>query len=123
MKPTRKVSRRSFMARIMGGVAAGGALGIIGGEARAWQPPYTGITDNDTGSNSDNTGYGRGGNRAVSDNDSGPDADPAGHGRNTRGRVQPRTGITDRDASDPSGGGRGGSSGYSDNDSGPNADP
>ena len=51
------------------------------GEAKAWQPPYTGITDNDTGSNSDNTGYGRGGNRAVSDNDSGPNADPAGHGR------------------------------------------
>jgi hypothetical protein len=107
MKATRKLGRRSFMGRVIGGLAAGGALGLIGGEARAWQPPYTGITDSDSGSNSDNEGFGRGGSRAVSDNDSGPNADPAGHGRNTRGRTQPQNGITDGDASDPRGNGRG----------------
>jgi hypothetical protein len=105
MKPALRVSRRSFIRRVTGAIAASGALGLISGEAGAWQPPYTGITDHDTGSNSDNAGYGRG-NRGASDNDRGPNADPVGRGR--RGA---------------SGNGRGGATGYSDNDSGPNADP
>ena len=123
MKPTRSVSRRSFFSQVAGGAIAAGAVALVTGEARAVQgPPYTGITDSDSGPNSDNAGYGRGGNQAISDNDSGPNADPAGHGRNTRGQP-PASGITDRDPTDPVNRGRGGGSGFSDSDSGANADP
>ena len=106
------VSRRSFLASVAGGAAAL----TLSGTAFA-QPPYTGATDSDTGSNSDNAGYGRGGQHAVSDNDP---TDPSGRGR--QAPRQPSTGMTDRDAADRPGFGRGGSTGYSDNDSGPGAD-
>ena len=71
MKPTRKLSRRSFLGRVAGGIVAGGAtLTILGREAQA-QPSdtdptdqvgrgYTGVTDNDRGSNADRANYGRG---------------------------------------------------------------
>ena len=125
MNVTRKLNRRSFMGQVTGGVAAG-ALGLFGGEARAWQPPYTGITDTDSGSTSDGPGYGRGGAEAVSDNDSGPRADPGGQGRNARNRGQPpATGVTDRDGgpnADARGRGRGATTGFSDRDRGANAD-
>lgn len=46
-----------------------------------YEPGYTGITDNDSGSYADRANYGRGGSRSCSDSDSGPWADPAGQGR------------------------------------------
>jgi hypothetical protein len=71
MRPDRKLTRRSFVRRVLGGsIAAGGALALIGGEARAQ------VTDSDP---SDPAGQGRGG--GVTDSDSGPGADPAGRGR------------------------------------------
>ena len=108
MKPTRKLNRRSFLGKVAGGAVAAGALGVIGGEARAGQTgPYTGVTDNDSGSHADNAGHGR------------------GPGGNASGQPQgnPQTGVTDSDPTDPSGHGRGGQTGYSDSDSGANADP
>lgn len=152
MKPTRTLSRRSFLGRVAGGAASAGALGLIGGEARAWQTgPFTGVNDNDSGSHADNAGHGRGpggnangrpaesqGNQTgYSDSDSGANADPSGGGR--RGRPV-QTGTTDGDPTDPYGQGRNvpstrnrtrqrpdGSvaeySGISDSDSGPRRDP
>jgi len=103
MKPTRRLNRRSFFRQVAGGAVAAGALGVIGGEARAWQTgPYTGVTDNDSGGNADNAGHGRG-----------PGGNASGHPQ----------GVTDSDVYDPSGAGRGGGTGYSDSDSGPGADP
>ena len=119
MKATRKPSRRSFLRQVAGGAATIGALGLIGGEARAWQTgPYTGVTDSDSGSHADNSGHGRGpggnangqpaqpqtGQTGYSDSDSGANADPSGGGR--RGRPV-QTGITDSDPSDPYGQGHG----------------
>ena len=105
MKTARKLNRRSFFLQVAGGAIGAGALGLIGGEARAQTGPYTGVTDNDSGSYADNAGHGR------------------GPGGNASGHPQTQTGITDRDPSDPSGGGRGTYTGYSDSDSGGNADP
>src|SRR5688572_14564101 len=113
MKPTRKLSRRSFLGRVAGGALVGGAaLTVLGGRAEALQTDNDsgpnadpagrgrGVTDNDRGRNADPAGRGRG--TGVSDNDSGRNADPAGRGR---GRA---TGVTDNDPSDPANGGRGG---------------
>src|SRR4051812_30091711 len=73
MKPTRRLSRRSFLARVAGGaIVAGGALTMVGAPAGALQ-----VTDSDRGPNADPAGRGRG----VTDSDSGPNADPAGRGR------------------------------------------
>ena len=107
-RPVRKLNRRSFLSRVAGGAVTAGALGLVGGyAARAQTGPYTGVTDNDSGSYADSSGHGR------------------GPGGNAYGQPQsnPQTGVTDRDPSDPVGHGRGGSTGYSDSDSGPNADP
>jgi hypothetical protein len=102
MKANRGTNRRSFMSKVLGGVAFG-ALATVSGKARAWQPGYTGITDNDTGHNSDNPGYGRG-------------------GRGSRA-ASPNTGATDNDSSDPvNGGRRGGATGVTDQDTGAGAD-
>ena len=108
MKNLRKLSRRSFMSRVVGGaVICGGAMMALGGRASALQVTdsdpgdpanRTGLsdrdpsdpagnapvrrracTDNDTGSNADQPGRGRGIGR--SDNDSGSNSDPAGCGR------------------------------------------
>lgn len=98
MKPTRKLNRRSFMARVAGGVAAVGALGLVAtDEAGAVQ---SGCTDSDSGPNSDSPGYGRscGGRRTgCTDSDSGPNSDPPGGGHCRSRPVRARTGCTDRD--------------------------
>ena len=71
MKPTRKISRRSFLGRVAGGAIAGGAaMTVLGESAHALQVSdrdptdaagrgYTGVTDSDRGSNSDRAGHGR----------------------------------------------------------------
>jgi len=116
---TRKVSRRSFLGKVLGGAAIG-AVAIVGGatEAEAQRctdrDPYdrvgngrwcrrrrrrTGCTDRDPG---DRVGNGRCRRRrygsGITDSDPG---DPVGRGR---GR---RSGITDSDPGDPVGRGRG----------------
>ena len=108
MKPTRRFNRRSFLGQVAGSAVAVGAFGIVAGKARAGQTgPYTGVTDNDSGSHADNAGHGR------------------GPGGNASGQPQsnPQTNVTDSDPTDPVGHGRGGQTGYSDSDSGANADP
>ena len=115
MKNLRKVSRRSFMTRVVGGaVVGGGAIALLGGRAEAIQ-----ITDADTGPNSDpanrtgltdsdpsdrpGNGQGVRRSRGCTDNDSGPNSDPVGNGRGN--------GVTDSDSgpnSDRPGCGRGG---------------
>jgi hypothetical protein len=123
MKIRRQLNRRSFLGAVSGGLVAGGALVLLGSGrgAAAQTGPFTGVTDNDSGSYADNAGHGRGpgGNRygqpaqpqrgytGYSDSDSGPRADPSGGGRR-RGQPTRQTGITDRDPSDPYGQGRGG---------------
>jgi hypothetical protein len=114
---TRKVSRRSFLGKVLGGAAIG-AVAIVGGatEAEAQRctdrDPYdrvgngrwcrrrrrrTGCTDRDPG---DRVGNGRCRRRRYGITDSDP-GDPVGRGR---GR---RSGITDSDPGDPVGRGRG----------------
>lgn len=114
----RRVSRRSFLGKVIGGAAIG-AVAIVGGatEAQAQcsdSDPYdpggrgrhcgrrrTGITDRDP---SDPVGRGRGRRRryrsGITDRDP---YDPVGNGR---GRRRGRTGCTDSDPSDPGGNGR-----------------
>ena len=98
MKNLRKLSRRSFMARVVGGaVIGGGALAALGGKAEALQitdrdpgdpANRTGLTDRDP---TDRPGNGGGGRRSrpCSDSDSGPNSDPGGNGRGN--------GVTDSD--------------------------
>ena len=106
MKPTRKVSRRSFMGTVAGG-AAGGALLFISGRANAQTSDAdagsqkdpagrgaTGTTDGDSGRNADRPNHGRRA-RACTDSDSGPNADGPGHGRGNR--------TTDNDPTDRGG--------------------
>jgi len=117
MKPTRKVSRRSFMATVAGGAVAGAVAITVGTEAAEAQ---TGVTNRDpsdpvgggrTGiTNSDprdRPGYGRyrsGGRRRRTGCTNSDPRDPGGNGpcRRRRGR----TGITNRDPYDPVGNGR-----------------
>lgn len=115
----RSISRRSFLARVAGGAAAGGAMMVLAPPAQG-QQNYTGVTDCDTAAgNRDRPGYGRGVRNSVSDNDSGPAGDPPCQGRGTRSgsptgttynpSTQPRTGCSDSDRGqygDPSGHGR-----------------
>jgi len=109
MKPTRKVSRRSFMHRVAAGTA-GGALLMISGRASAQvsdadaganKDPAghgeTGNTDGDSGSNADRPGHGRHP-RACTDTDSGPNSDAANRGQGNR--------RTDNDPTDRGGCGR-----------------
>lgn len=109
MKTERKLSRRSFMARVVGGaVAGGGALVVLNGSAEAMQ-----VSDSDSGSNADAPGRGYTG---VSDSDSGAGSDRANHGRRGPTRIQ---GCTDNDSganADAGGNGRG--NGRTDSDSG-----
>ena len=105
MKTERKLSRRSFMGRVVGGaVAGGGALVILSGSAEALQ-----VSDSDSGANSDPAGRGRTG---VTDSDSGPNSDRPNHGRSRSARP-----CTDSDSgpnADQAGRGRG--NGRSDSD-------
>lgn len=105
MPASHRFNRRSFMTSVIGGVFGTGALATVTGQARAQTGPYTGVTDQDSGSYADNAGHGR------------------GPGGNAWGRPDNRSGVTDTDPTDPSGNGRGGQSGYSDSDSGQGADP
>ena len=104
MKTDRKLSRRSFMGRVVGGTLAGGAFVALAGQAEALQ-----VSDSDSGPNSDPAGRGRTG---VTDTDSGPNSDSPGRGRSRSSRP-----CTDRDSgpnADQAGRGRG--NGRSDSD-------
>ena len=79
MKRVRKLNRRSFLASVVGGAAAGSLL-VVSDDARALQSD---CSDSDPISNG---------------------GDPGGRGRNCQSR--PRTGCSDRDPSDPGGRGR-----------------
>jgi len=107
MKPTRKLSRRSFFATVGGGVAAVGALSMIAPEPAEAQ---SGCSDSDSGRYGDPGGNGRRCARrrtGCTDSDTGRGSDPAGNGRCRR--PPRRTGCTDSDTgrgSDPAGNGR-----------------
>jgi hypothetical protein len=76
MKPTRKISRRSFLRRVGGGaVGAGSFLTLTG--------CVTGPSDSDPYDPAGG-GWGSGGGRGYSDNDTGRYADPPGQGRGPR---------------------------------------
>jgi hypothetical protein len=82
MKTDRKLSRRSFMTRVVGAAGvAGGAIVMLGGTAQAFQ-----VTDADQAPNADpaNRGRGRTPIRGCTDADSGPNADAPGQGRGNR---------------------------------------
>lgn len=126
MKPTRKVSRRSFAASVLGGVVLGGsATALLAGAATAQTMPYTGVTDADS-NDQEGRGIGvrnapgRGGpggqnngdSTGCSDADAGPGSDPGGRGVRCGGQSSyPRstTPTTTRHCTD--------------SDSGNNADP
>jgi len=132
----RKVSRRSFISRVVGGAMIG-TVALIAPTAPAeaqftdndpYDPvgrgrrgrPYTGISDRDP---YDPYGRGRGRRRrrtGITDRDP---SDPVGNGRGRRRRYT--SGITDRDPYDPVGNGRGrrGRTGCTDSDGGSYADP
>jgi hypothetical protein len=114
MKPTRKLSRRSFMETVLGSAAMSGAALFADG-ATAQNIRYTGVTDSDTGEHADRPGYGTGVRNQYTDRDTGPNADPQFHGRGPNGRPE----------DSPSGTGRYDEpvSGCSDTDAGPGADP
>jgi hypothetical protein len=110
MKGMRKLSRRSFLGRVVGGTVAGGAFVALSGTAAAQ------VTDNDQGNNSDPPGRGRG--TGITDNDSGRNSDPPNNGRGSRRRA-----CTDNDrGSNADGVGRGRGTGRTDSDSGNNSD-
>ena len=90
----RKVSRRSFLGRVVGGAMIG-TVAVVAGV----QPAIAQITDSDP---SDPVGRGRG--TGITDRDP---SDPVGRGRGYRRRRRRRgSGITDRDPYDPVGNGR-----------------
>ena len=96
MKPTRQVTRRSFMSTVVGGAVAGAAALTIGTEAIA----QTGVTNSDPG---DPVGNGRTG---ITNNDP---YDPVGRGRVRRVRRGGcATGVTNSDPGDRVGNGRNG---------------
>jgi hypothetical protein len=120
-----KLSRRSFLASVAGGMAAMGAIGTVTGSAVAQS--YTGRTDADSGAYADRVGYGRGQRTGYSDNDTGSNADPANYGRRGTSNTN-RTNVTDSDSdsgpnADRAGYGRGTTRNCSDQDSGSSADP
>src|SRR5205085_9997097 len=93
MQTRHGLGRRSFLRRVLGGVAVGGTLTLVAGEAQAFQE-----TDSDSGARADPAGRGRG---RTGETDGDP-SDPSGYGR-------PRTGCTDGDSGtngDPAGRGR-----------------
>ncbi len=103
-----ELSRRSFLARVAGGIAATGALSAVTGCASS--PRETGLSDADLGPQADPAGQGRGPRNGagpgIRDNDSGPNGDAAAC---CRGGA---SGLTDNDTcagGDPDGNGRGAS--------------
>ena len=116
MKASRRLSRRSFVASVIGGAALGGsATALVTGGAQAQNIRYTGVTDSDTGEHADRPGYGTGVRNQYTDQDRGPNADAQFHGR----------GPNERAEGAPSGSGRYDepATNCSDSDGGPNADP
>lgn len=117
----RKVSRRSFLSRVVGGAVIG-TVAIVATVVPAEEAEAQ-VTDSDTGRYADPAGRGRGRRSGITDRD--PN-DPVGRGR---GRRRPRrSGITDRDSgryADPAGNGRGRRRrrSCSDSDGGRYADP
>lgn len=114
MKPTHKLSRRSFVTQVGGAFVGGGAMAFVSGRAVA--QTYTGVTDADNGNpHRDRPGYGTGVRNRYTDRDTGPGADPQFGGRGPGARPQ----------GSPSG--HGGyseiPSGCSDPDRSPTADP
>jgi len=96
MKPTRKLSRRSFLGRVAGGALVSvAAVTVVADEAQAQS-----CTDRDTGRYSDPVGRGRRC-RPSGCSDSDP-SDPVGRGR----RCGRPSGCSDSDPSDPVGRGR-----------------
>ena len=79
MTTLRKLNRRSFLARVAGGAAAG-SLMLVAGRAGAQ------VTDCDRGTGADPAGRGTGRSTrtGVTDSDSGAAADPSGCGRGGR---------------------------------------
>src|SRR3954462_10984509 len=89
MKASRRLSRRSFVASVIGGAALGGrATALVTGAAQAQNIRYTGVTDSDTGEHADRPGYGTGVRNQYTDRDTGPNADPQFHGRGPNGRPE-----------------------------------
>jgi hypothetical protein len=114
MKASRKLNRRSFLASVAGGVAAGGgAVALLTGRAEA--QTYTGVTDADLQPVRDRPGYGTGNRSVHTDSDTGPTADAQFHGRGPAGREEGAPSGTGRYGDTPSG--------CSDSDSGSTADP
>jgi len=112
----RRPARRSFLARVGGGLALGAAALMSG-----CRTAPSGLTDCDDGVNADARGNGRSGRSGFTDSDAGANADRPGCGRGTQGAS-----ITDSDRgrlADPAGRGRGNAQRYSDNDIGLAADP
>ena len=119
MKPTRSVSRRSFLGKVSGGFAFLGGFGGLAGRARAQQTdsdrhiadqpgagrgPITGITDQDP---ADSVGNGRG--NTMRRGDLNPERPPSNPFRdNQANNRHAESGLTDSDPSDPAGDGRGG---------------
>lgn len=99
MKPTRKVTRRSFMSSVVGGAVVGVAAATIAVEAASAQ---TGVTNRDPGDRPNN------GRTGITNRDPG---DRPGYGRRVGGGCA--TGVTNRDPGDRPGNGR---NGRSDND-------
>lgn len=150
MRQKRTLNRRSFLARVAGGTALGGAgaLALLRGSgALAQNVRYSGVTDCDAGQGADRPGYGTGVRNQYTDSDTGPGADPRCRGRgsnsgaNTGTQYNPnsnvRTGCSDSDYGqygDPAGYGRScrgrdpniharQPSGCTDSDTGQGADP
>lgn len=115
MEPTRKLSRRSFLGRVVGGAVTGGALATFAGHAGAQNVRYSGVTDSDTGEHADRPGYGVGTRNQYTDRDTGPGADPQFHGRGPNGR--PEGSVSGQGSYGDA------ASGCSDSDSGPGSDP
>lgn len=99
MSDKRKISRRSFLSRIVGGASMTGAAAVV--TACGTTGAYTGITDQDGGFSADRAGYGRGAVRTgITDSDEGRNRDAVGAGRGGAGRNtygRQRTGVTDAD--------------------------
>lgn len=120
MKAIRTTSRRSFLARVVGGTAAFGGLGFLrASSAGAQNVRYSGVTDCDAGNGADRPGFGTGVRNQYTDTDTGPGSDPRCQGRgsntgaNTGTQYNPRdhrySGCSDSDYGqygDPGGYGR-----------------
>ncbi len=86
MHTSRKLSRRSFLASVAGGIVAGGAAAAAGAQTAKRCP----LNDSDSGTNSDRA------TRAATDTDSGANADPPCRRRRTPRVSQRRCSDTDR---------------------------